>query len=135
MFRDVVSANEPRPPAADNGRTCIAVIGIDRYHAWSHLSNAVSDALGTLRIFEQLGFEQACAPLLDTAVTGDALRRLVTDDLATLGPNDSLVLFFAGHGHTITRTYPGDAFGKMGYLIPVDGDPPGGPNRHMDPSR
>jgi len=107
---------------------CIAVIGIDRYRTWNPLRNAVSDARGALNLFLQLGFEQACAPLYNEAATADVLRRLVTDDLAALGPEDSLVLFFAGHGHTIARTYPGatSLTKKEGYLIPVDGDRPGG---------
>src|ERR1044071_6868154 len=103
-FRDIASPGDPAPHAAGNGRMCIAVIGIDRYRTWNPLRNAVSDARGALNLFLQLGFEQACAPLYDEAATTDALHRLVTDDLAALGPEDSLVLFFAGHGHTIART-------------------------------
>lgn len=127
-FRDIASPSDPEPHDAGNGRMCIAVIGIDRYHTWNPLRNAVSDARGALDLFLQLGFEQACAPLYDEAATADALHRLVTDDLAALGPEDSLVLFFAGHGHTIARTYPGatSLTKKEGYLIPVDGDQPGG---------
>jgi hypothetical protein len=127
-FRDIASPGDPVPRGAGSGRMCIAVIGIDHYRAWNPLRNAVSDACGALNLFLQLGFEQACAPLYDDAATADALHRLVTDDLAVLGPEDSLVLFFAGHGHTIARTYPGatSLTKKEGYLIPVDGDRPGG---------
>jgi hypothetical protein len=125
-FRDVASPDEPALQPIADGRTCIAVIGIDRYREWNRLGNAVSDALGALKLFKELGFEQACLPVLDEAATGDALRRLVSDDLATLGPDDSLVLFFAGHGHTVTRTYPGETNVKTGYIVPVDGDLPGG---------
>lgn len=94
-------------------------IGIDCYQSWRQLHNAVSDARGTARAFEQLGFEQVRAPLLDQAATRDALQRLVTDDLRTLDPNDSLVVFFAGHGHTVTTSFPDETFVKTGYLIPV----------------
>ena len=92
------------------------------------LDQVVSDARGALSLFLQLGFEQACAPLYDEAATSDALHRLVTDDLTALGPEDSLVLFFAGHGQTIVRILPGITATKKneGYLIPVDGDLPGG---------
>lgn len=127
-LRDVASLDEPAHRTTGNGRMCIAVIGIDRYRTWSPLRNAVSDARGALDLFLDLGFEPACAPLYDEAATAEALHRLVTDDLAALGPEDSLVLFFAGHGHTVVRTYPGatSMTKKEGYIIPVDGDRPGG---------
>jgi hypothetical protein len=63
--------------------------------------------------------------LLDRAATGEALRRLATDDLARLSPDDSLVLFFAGHGHTHTAHF-GDVSVKTGCVIPVDAAPPDG---------
>jgi hypothetical protein len=122
-FREVAM---PLPVGKQRGKSYIAVIGIDRYRGWQRLYNAVADAHGTLRSFARLGFEPACPPLLDDMATGDALRRLVADDLSTLGPEDSLVLFFAGHGHTTTRRYHGDSTVKDGYLIPVDGEPPRG---------
>jgi uncharacterized caspase-like protein len=102
------------------------VIGIDHYRVWNRLYNAVSDAKGVLDLFVHLGFEPAGAPLLDQMATGNALHRLVTNDLAKLGQKDSLILFFAGHGHTVTRTFHGGTSVKDGYIIPVDGDPPNG---------
>jgi uncharacterized caspase-like protein len=123
--RDVVSAGRVGRGSgeAGDGRRCIAVIGVDRYRGWNPLRNAVSDARGVLEAFEDLGFERAAEPLLDDAATRDALRCLVTDDLgATLDEDDSLVLFFAGHGHTVTRKFnDGPPMGK-GYLFPVDAD-------------
>ncbi|HEX3474273.1 MAG TPA: SUMF1/EgtB/PvdO family nonheme iron enzyme [Kofleriaceae bacterium] len=105
--------------ASTGGRSVIAVIGIDRYHHWQRLSNAVRDATGAAALFRRLGFEQVAAPLLDDDATGKALQSLVTDDLMTLGPDDSLVLFYAGHGGT-RKHYLGDEVIKAGYLIPVD---------------
>jgi len=124
-YRDVDSSDplpacEPRP-----GRAYIAVIGIDQYSTWNRLYNAVSDARGALRLFAGFGFELIGPPLLDDDATGDALRRLVVDDLSGLGNDDSLVLFFAGHGHTVTRSYGGTSV-RDGYVIPVDGESPGG---------
>ena len=100
-------------------RNVIAVIGIDRYQAWKPLSNAVRDAVGAAALFQRLGFTQIIEPLLDERATGKALQQLVTDDLANLGPDDSLVLFYAGHGGT-RRHDLGDQEVKTGYLIPVD---------------
>ena len=106
----------------------IAVIGIDDYEEWPRLSNAANDARGALATFASLGFEPAVPPLLDRAATAAALEGLVTDDLAGLGEDDSLVVFFAGHGHTISHV-AGGALVKTGYIIPVDGDQPGGSRR------
>jgi uncharacterized caspase-like protein len=124
-YRDVVSAEQQPSRDAREGRAYVAVIGIDRYRTWNRLYNAVSDAEGALRLFARLGFELVAPPLFDESATGDALHHLVVDDLSGLGRDDSLVLFFAGHGHTISRTYDGTSV-RDGYLIPVDGDRPGG---------
>lgn len=124
-YRDVVSQEQQPSRNAMVGRAYVAVIGIDRYRTWNRLYNAVSDARGAMRLFAGLGFELVAPPLFDDDATGDALRRLVIDDLSGLGEDDSLVLFFAGHGHTITRTY-GETSVRDGYLIPIDGDRPGG---------
>jgi uncharacterized caspase-like protein len=124
-YRDVDSMEGQPARDAPVGHTYIAVIGIDRYRTWNRLYNAVSDANGALRLFSSLGFNLVAQPLFDEGATGDALRRLVVDDLSGLSQDDSLVLFFAGHGHTVTRTYDG-ATVRDGYIIPADGDQLGG---------
>ena len=87
---------EPEPVELDTGRSSgrnvVAAIGIDRYQSWRRLTNAVADARGAAALFGRLGFEQITAPLLDDSATGKAIQELVTDDLRTLGPDDSLVL-------------------------------------------
>ena len=119
--RDVGAAFEPRgttPP----GRNVVAAIGIDRYRHWQQLSNAVRDARGTIEMFRRLGFEQITEPLYDEAATGKAIQSLVTDELATLGANDSLVLFFAGHGTARRRHVGGEAV-QTGCLLASDASP------------
>jgi hypothetical protein len=117
-----IETSEPAAhhPEITEGRKVVAAIGIDRYTAWPRLDNAVRDARGTLAAFQRLGFEPIVEPLLDGAATAAAIRRLVNDDLATLGSSDSLVVFFAGHGHTQTRTLQTGPV-RTGYLIPFDG--------------
>jgi sulfatase modifying factor 1 len=100
-------------------RNVIAVIGIDHYHHWPELANAVRDATGAAALFRRLGFEEVTEPLFDGHATGKAIQSLVTDDLMTLGPDDSLVLFYAGHGGTRKHRLGGEVI-KTGYLIPVD---------------
>ncbi|HEX2691841.1 MAG TPA: caspase family protein [Kofleriaceae bacterium] len=107
------------PVAATGGRNVIAVVAVDGYHHWPRLSNAVSDASGAAALFKRLGFEQITEPLFDERATGKAIQELVTDDLMALGPEDSLVLFYAGHGGTRKHRL-GDQEIKAGYLIPVD---------------
>jgi caspase domain-containing protein/PEGA domain-containing protein len=119
--RDIGEVEAPTASEGAAGRQVIAVIGIDRYRQWPALHNAVSDAEGALRMFRRLGFEDVAPPLLDDAATGDAIDALVTDDLATLAPNDCLIVFFAGHGGTRAQDLGGTAV-TTGYLIPVDGD-------------
>lgn len=67
------------------GRNVVAVIGVDRYHHWQRLANAVRDAGGAAALFRRLGFEQITAPLLGDRATGAAAQSLVTDDLKVLG--------------------------------------------------
>ena len=117
--RDITSGSDATTAAGAAGRNVIAVIGIDRYHHWRRLDNAVNDAMGAVAVFQRLGFEQVTAPLFDDAATGKAIQSLVADDLKMLGPDDSLVLFYAGHGGT-RRHSLGNKVVKTGYLIPVD---------------
>lgn len=105
-----------------DGRRCISVIGIDRYRRWDPLNNAVGDARGVAAAFEELGFVPVIAPLLDDAATGDAIRCLPTRLKPELDGNDSLVVFFAGHGHTLTERFLDGFPVSKGYLIPVDAD-------------
>lgn len=126
MHRDIeTSASPVRQSGGRAGRSVVAVIGIDQYSIWPRLGNAVSDARGAVRLFTRLGFEEVTRPLLDAAASAEAMWHLVTDELAQLASEDSLILFFAGHGHTHTASY-GDVSVKTGYLIPVDGAQPRG---------
>ena len=118
--RDLGAVEAATPNEASAGRCVVATIGIDRYRHWRPLHNAVSDAGGARALFQRLGFAQIGEPLLDDLATGDAINALVTDELTALSPNDSLVVFFAGHGGTRTQEVGGKPV-TTGYLIPVDG--------------
>src|SRR5262249_6710124 len=119
MHRDIDLGSPGASSGVGIGRSVVAVVGIDRYTDWPLLGNAVSDAVGLSSVVRQLGFVELTAPLLYGAATGDAMRRLVVDDLAQLSRDDSLVVFFAGHGHTVARNL-GHAQVKTGYVLPVD---------------
>jgi hypothetical protein len=121
MRRDIEIGDEPNGLVESSGRNLIAVIGIDHYQHWRWLGNAVHDAEGASKQFQQLGFAHATVPLLDDRATGKAMWALVTHELKALGADDSLVLFYAGHGATQKHRL-GDDVVKTGYLIPVDAE-------------
>lgn len=139
--RDVVAATLPVAASgeAPAGRQVIAVIGIDHYADWPRLHNAVGDARGALQLFQRRGFALArrrdgseVVPLLDHAATSDAIQQLVTADLGKLEGADSLIVFFAGHGHTTVREFSDGCVVTTGYIIPVDGGPQAdGPRRWL----
>ena len=98
------------------------MIGIDRYRQWTQLNNAVGDASCVLAAFEDLGFVRIGSPLLDDAATGDAIRCFPSILGPELHEHDSLIVFFAGHGHTTTTQFSDGLNVSKGYLIPVDAD-------------
>ena len=122
---DLPDAAAQPPPL---GRSLITVIGINKYVEQDALTNAREDAEDVLKLFKRCGFEElAEAPsLFDEQATRSAIESLVLEQLPpALRPDDSLVLFYAGHGATTKSTAPDpEDAGKMkdrytGYLIPV----------------
>jgi hypothetical protein len=103
-------------PAARFGRNLAVVIGIDRYgDGVLPLRSAVADAT---KIAEALrrdhGFETW--ELLNEDASRAHLLALLSEELpAALGPDDRLLLYFAGHGIALD----GDS-GPAGYLLPAD---------------
>jgi hypothetical protein len=112
-------------PAVRQGRNVIATIGVDAYQHLPTLKNAVKDADGVAALFrDRLGFQELAPPLRNDEATADAISALVQDQLqSVLKPDDSLVLFFAGHGYVET-TEVGKRKVQTGYLIPVEGRTP-----------
>jgi len=118
--RDIRPVASPASSDGSAGRNVITVIGIDRYRHWRPLNNAVRDANATRALLRRLGFWEITEPLLDDLATGDAIDALVTDELTALSQNDSLIVFYAGHGGARTQHIGGKQV-TTGYLIPVDG--------------
>ncbi len=102
-------------------RYVLGIIGINEYVHLPRLSNAVNDAKGVQKLFEEkYGAVLATPPLLDTSANKENITHLVEDELrATLKPDDALIFFFAGHG--VTRIdHVGSHKIETGYLVPVD---------------
>jgi hypothetical protein len=123
-YRDLGAAASPAA-GQRSGRRFVVTIGIDQYAAWPRLHNAVNDAKAVHDRFVALGFEAVAPPILNQAATGAALRGLAGDDLAKLGRRDTLVIFFAGHGHTDEQAFEDGTVDRVGYVIPADARLPG----------
>ena len=105
------------------GRSFVTVIGINEYEHFNKLGNAVNDAKGIQKaLTEELGFSVNNS-LFDNDATKSTIESLVEDDLPTiLGENDSLILFFAGHGCTQTKKIVDQTL-EVGYIAPVGANP------------
>ncbi len=93
------------------------VISIDEYQNVPPLANACADATSVAEALGgELGFPQDnVTVLLNSDATGEKIReRFLT--FGSLGANDRVVFFFAGHGATVDGHH-----GPIGYLIPADG--------------
>lgn len=95
------------------GRFRLLSIGINRYLEWPRLETAVAGAVELAGLLgRDYGFEGA-----RTLTDGEATRAAIIGELARLvdeaEPEDSVVIYFAGHGHIDPRT-------QTGSWIPVD---------------
>lgn len=96
------------------------IIGIDRYANLPpdrQLTFAVRDAKGVEEVLRRNYRFDAIHTLYDDEATKDKILKLLTADLPrTMTAEDSLLVFWAGHGNQeATRD------GEIGYLIPHDG--------------
>jgi formylglycine-generating enzyme required for sulfatase activity len=95
------------------------VIGCGEYtKGWPQLPNPIRDAIDVKNALEKLGFEVKIVPNPD----GQQLRRALNGLVSGEGrdPTKAIFVFFAGHGHTLTRA---DGT-KLGYIVPVDAPDP-----------
>lgn len=97
-------------------RSWAVVIGINNYQHWPHLQAAVADAKAVAQRLKEMGFQP-----VTYLVDGEATRDRILTEIGTrlgqdTGPNDRVVIYFAGHGYT-EELPNGD---QVGYLIPAD---------------
>lgn len=92
------------------------IIGIDRYQDWPELRTAVSDARAVAKVLtDAYRFPpENVATLLNRQATERGIVGKLRDLALRLGEEDSLLVFYAGHGHLDDITY-------QGVWIPVDG--------------
>ncbi|MCC7046295.1 MAG: caspase family protein [Alphaproteobacteria bacterium] len=108
----------PKPPAArpemtiDFGKFHALVIGNNDYGGLPALRTAIGDAMAVGALLsDAYGFE---VRLLQNATRGQILGALA-DLRGTLGENDNLLIYYAGHGYL-------DQAAEQGYWLPIDAE-------------
>jgi hypothetical protein len=96
------------------GKQWAVFIAIDRYQEWGPLSNPVKDARELKEILAGNYYIDEVRELYDSQATAANIRRLFDELRQKTALNDSVFLFYAGHGQT-------DDVTKTGSWIPVDG--------------
>lgn len=95
------------------------IIGVDVYENLSakyHLKYAVNDARGIEKVLkEKYNFSRIIA-MYNKDATREEIMKVLQGKLSTIGSDDAVLIYYAGHGMTRTT-----AQGKLGYLIPYDG--------------
>jgi len=90
------------------------IIGIDRYQKLPKLENAVNDAVAIDSVLrEQYGFKNLI--LLDGQANRDNIMRVLNDLRRQLTEEDSLLIYYSGHGEYNAQT-------ETSYWLPVDAD-------------
>ncbi len=101
-------------PAATTGRQVVAVIAINQYQHWTPLQQPVKDGEALRNVLEGRYAIDEVIPLYDGKATKVGIIRLLGDLQKRLRAEDSLLIFYAGHGHL-------DAMSGTGFWIPADG--------------
>lgn len=110
----------------DKGKIWAVVIGISQYEQVRPLKYADKDAIAFhdyLR--QQVGVPEDQITLLanDQATLFNLKRSLGTDLKRKAGPQDTVIIYYAGHGAPETDAMSPDGDGLEKYLIPFDADP------------
>lgn len=113
-----MSVNTIYKPTYENSWALI--IGINRYDKFSPLGYACNDANAVADILsKRFNFPQPNIKLLiDKDATRSEIIKTYLGFKNVVEPDDRILVFFAGHGHTVTGSR-----GEVGFLIPADGDP------------
>jgi uncharacterized caspase-like protein len=96
------------------------IVGINQYKKISPLSYAVHDAEGVKEtLIADFGFPSENIEILidDNATKENIMKAFLRFADDGCEPDDRIVFFFAGHGHTRSGRRR-----EVGYLVPIDGD-------------
>jgi hypothetical protein len=109
-----VVAGEHLGASASLGKQYALFIAIDAYRHWGGLKKPVADAREIRDILTSQYYIDEVVELYNGDATKQNIIRTFTDLQRRLGLNDSLFIYYAGHGHL-------DNASKAGFWIPVDG--------------
>jgi hypothetical protein len=105
-------AEEPAPVAV-MGRQFLFVIGIGNYQHWLPLNNPVKDAQDIKAILTTRYYIDEVVELYDEQATKANILKAFNDLQLKLETDDSLLIYYAGHGHFDKKT-------NTGFWIPYD---------------
>lgn len=110
-----VGRTESQAPTKKPGKNYLLTIGIDKYREWQVLSNAVKDAQEFSDVLtRQYQFDSDNVfTLFDDKATEGSIYQALRDMKRRLKPEDSLIVYYSGHGH-----YDDEI--DEGFWIPVD---------------
>jgi len=114
------------PGLLDQGRIWAAVIGISQYKTVNSLQFADADARGVYDyLLNQVGVPKENLFLLTNqqATLVNVRRTLGTELKRKASPQDTVIIYFAGHGAPETDPNSPDNDGLEKYLVPYDADP------------
>ncbi len=123
LQRNLVSSGQGVINDVPLGNFHLLAVGIDHYLQWRPLQTAVR---GAEALAEILGSDCGFARII-RLLNAEATRSRILAELRQLAeklkPDDSLLIYFAGHGHL-------DSLTSAGAWIPVDGERPEEGNTH-----
>lgn len=112
-----IAATERTPSELKNGQFYLIAIGIDKYKYWPRLKSSVNDAKAVVETLQKhYGFSRGNTyTLFNDQATERNILKTLRAIAESLKEEDSLILFYAGHGHL-------DKLTGSGSWIPVDGE-------------
>ncbi len=96
------------------GNQYAVLIAINKYSHWNALRNPVKDALEIKGILSSRYYVNEFIELYDEEATKAGIIKLFDRLIKATTPEDSVFIFYAGHGHL-------DKISDTGFWIPVDG--------------
>ena len=95
------------------GRQYLVMIAVNEYEHWMRLAGPVRDIQEIGEVLEENYYFDDIVRLIDKEATKEAIVKLFRKLHRRLRRGDSLLIFYAGHGHW-------DVASDTGYWIPVD---------------
>ncbi len=107
-------------------KSIAVIIGISKYKEENSLANAENDAKGIMNVLEEkYGFAtDIIIPLFNEDATYVNIRKIFVSNLQDedkVGPEDRVIIYYAGHGKVRTRIGRQGQELKYGFIIPYDG--------------